>query len=115
MANLHAHRADEVDALDGLVDALAVQNAAAELFDADAEQLGILPLYLAPAGFILGKIRIFIGLVRHVAEAGVTIFLRGLALARSAHRDYSRMLSASCRRSHTLFRIPGRSLCARSR
>src|SRR5262245_931907 len=48
VADLPAGRADEVDAFDRLVDALAVEDATAQLLDADAEQLFVLALDLAP-------------------------------------------------------------------
>ncbi len=47
VADLLADRADEVDALDGLVDALPIEDTALELVDADAEELLVLPLDLA--------------------------------------------------------------------
>src|SRR5215467_683922 len=86
MAHLQTITADEVDALDGLVDTLAIENTTAELFDADAEQLGILALYLAPSGLVLGKVRIFIGFVRHIPETCVPVALGSLAFPRSTHR-----------------------------
>src|SRR5215469_98780 len=86
MAHLPTTTADEVDALDGLVDPLAIENAAAEFFNADAEQLGILALYLASSGFVLGKVRIFISFVRHIPETCVAVALGSLAFPRSAHR-----------------------------
>src|SRR5579884_1449826 len=71
MTDFQALGADEVDALDSLVDALAVEDAAAELFDPDAEQFLVLALDFAAAGFVLGKIRIFARLIRRIGEAGV--------------------------------------------
>src|SRR6185369_15505200 len=56
VAHLLAGGADEVDALDRLVDALPVEDAALELLDADAEQLLVLALYLAPSRFIFGEL-----------------------------------------------------------
>ena len=56
VADLPARRADEVDALDRLVDALAVEDAAAQLLDADAEQLLVLALDLPPTGLVLRKL-----------------------------------------------------------
>src|SRR5713226_1901902 len=86
MADLEASRADEVDALDGFVDSLAVQDPPAQFLDSDPKQLAVLALDLSPAGFVLGKVGIFVGLVGHVAEGSVLVALGGLALARSAHR-----------------------------
>jgi len=85
VADFEAFGADEVDALDGFVDSLAVEDSPAQLLDPDAEQLAILALDFPPAGFVLGKVRIFVRLVRHVAERGVLVALGGLALARSTH------------------------------
>src|SRR5439155_15520181 len=56
VTHLPARRADEVDALDGLVDALAVQDPPLQLLDADAEQLLVLALDLAPARLILRQV-----------------------------------------------------------
>src|SRR5581483_8224546 len=56
VAHLLARRADEVDALDRLVDALAVEDAPLQLLDADAEQLLVLALDLPAAGLVLRKI-----------------------------------------------------------
>src|SRR5260221_8957846 len=47
MADLQAIDADVVDALDSLVDTLAIENAAAQFLDADSEQIGVLTLDLA--------------------------------------------------------------------
>src|ERR1035437_8732712 len=87
VADFQARGADEVDALDGLVDSFAVENSSAQLLDADAEQLAVLALDFSPAGFVLGKVGIFVRFVRHVAERGVLVALGSLALARSAHRE----------------------------
>src|SRR2546427_8660760 len=46
MAHLHTPRANEVDALDGFVDALAVEDTALELFNPDSQQVLILALDL---------------------------------------------------------------------
>src|SRR6185503_9751789 len=56
VAHLLAGGADEVDALDGLVDALAVQDAPLELLDANAEQLFVLALDLPAASLVLRKL-----------------------------------------------------------
>src|SRR5262249_59986758 len=76
-------------ALDGLVDALAIQDPALQLLDADAEKLLVLPLDLAPPGLVLGKL--FLGLVDYllfVVERAVCLRLRPgalVALARACH------------------------------
>src|SRR5579863_3414408 len=75
MADLKTIDADIVDALDSLVDALAIENPAAQFLDADAEQIGVLALDLAPSGFVLGKIRIFVGFSGQVVEAAVFVLL----------------------------------------
>ena len=62
VADLLALGADEVDAFDGLVDALAVEDAALQLLDADAEQVFVLALDLAAAGFVFGEIALLVGL-----------------------------------------------------
>jgi len=56
VADLHALGADEVDALDRLVDALAVQDAPAELLDADAEKVFVLTLDLPPPRFVFREL-----------------------------------------------------------
>jgi len=86
MADLEASGADKIDALDSLVDSLAIEDAPAQLLDSDPEQLAILAFDLPPTGFVLGKISVFVRLVRHVAERSVLVALGGLALTRSAHR-----------------------------
>src|SRR6266478_205413 len=86
MADLEASGADKIDALDSLVDSLAVEDSPAQLLDSNPEQLAILAFDLPPAGFVLGKIRVFVCLVRHIAERRVLVTLGGLAFARSAHR-----------------------------
>src|ERR1700682_1333635 len=68
MADLEASGADKIDALDSLVDSLAIQNSPAQLLDSYSEQLAILAFDLPPAGFVLGKIGVFVRFVRHVAD-----------------------------------------------
>src|SRR5712671_7147884 len=75
MANLEASGADKIDALDSLVDSLAVEDSPAQLLDSDPEQLAILAFNLPPAGFVLGKISVFVRLVRHIAERSVLVTL----------------------------------------
>src|ERR1039458_9405546 len=87
VADFQACGADEVDALDRLVNSFAIENSSAQLLDPDAEQLAVLALDFSPAGFVLGKVGIFVRLVRHIAERGVLVALGSLALARSAHRE----------------------------
>src|SRR5208282_4019043 len=115
VADFQAYGADEVDALDRLVDSFAIENSSAQLLDPDAEQLAVLSLDFSPAGFVLGKVGIFVRLVRHVAERGVLVALGSLALARSAHRESPCPPSACVRRSRSSSRRPGRSPCGRSR
>src|SRR5208282_110984 len=88
VTDFQACAADEVDALDRLVDSLAVENSSAQLLDPDAEQFSVLALDFSPPRFVLGKVGILVRFVRHVAERGVLVALGGLALARSAHREY---------------------------
>src|SRR5258708_30499125 len=97
MTDLEASGANKVDALDSLVDSLAVQNPPAQFFDPNPEQLAVLALDLSPAGFVLGKIGVFVRLVRHVAERRVLITLGPLALPRSTHRiaPFPRLARAS--------------------
>src|SRR5208283_555905 len=89
VADFQAYGADEVDALDRLVDSFTIENSSAQLLDPDAEQFGVLALDFSPAGFVLGEVGIFVRLVRHIAERGVLVALGSLALARSAHREIS--------------------------
>src|SRR5204862_3602159 len=56
VADLPARRADEVDALDRLVDALTVEDAAAQLLDPDAEQILVLALDLPPSRLVLREV-----------------------------------------------------------
>ena len=97
VTDLLARGADEVDALDGLVDALAVEDATLQLLDADAEQLFVLPLDLPPSRLVLRKL--LLGLV----DAVLLVVDRGgeglrlgpgalVALARACHAA----LRASC-------------------
>src|SRR5882672_874392 len=97
MANLEASGTDKIDALDSLVDSLAVEDSPAQLLDSYPEQLAILAFNLPPAGFVLGKISVFVRLVRHIAERSVLIALGCLALTRSTHsyRPRSRLARAS--------------------
>ena len=55
MADLLAIGAEEIDALDGLFDSLAVQDPASQLADADSQELLILALDLQPTGLVLGQ------------------------------------------------------------
>ena len=59
VADFFAFVANEIETVDALVDFFAVQHAAAEFLDTDTEKLFIVPLYLAPAGFVTRKIFIF--------------------------------------------------------
>ena len=52
VADFLAFETDKIQAVDALVDLLAVEHAAAQLVDANAEQFFVVLLYLAPAGFI---------------------------------------------------------------
>src|ERR1039458_9750908 len=115
VADFQACGADEVDALDRLVDSFAIENSSAQLLDPDAEHLAVLALDFSPAGFVLGKVGIFVRLVRHIAERGVLVALGSLALARSAHRESPCPPSACVRRRRSSSRRPGRSPCGRSR
>src|ERR1700730_6321211 len=75
VTHLQAIEADVVDALDGLVDSLAIKDPAAQLLDSDPEEIGVLAFDLAPSSFVLGKIRIFLGLVGQIVEAAVLVLL----------------------------------------
>src|SRR6266481_5224492 len=86
MTDLEASGADKIDALDSLVDSLAIEDSSAQLLDSYSKQLAILAFDLPSAGFVLGKIGVFVRLVRHIAERRVLVTLGGLAFSRSAHR-----------------------------
>src|SRR5438874_7204010 len=75
MANFGTADADEVNPLDRFVDALAIENAAFELLNPDAEQVLILTFNLAPASFVLWQISIFFGRVCSFGKPGVQIAL----------------------------------------
>src|SRR5258705_2157658 len=94
MADLEASGADKIDALDSLVDSLAVEDSSAQLLDSYPEQFAILAFNLPPAGFVLGKICVFVRLVRHIAERSVLVTLGRLALARSTHSSRPRSFLA---------------------
>src|SRR5262249_12474085 len=113
VAHLLARRADEVDAFDGLVDALAVQDASAKLLDPDAEELLVLALDLAPPGLVLREILLaVVGLViLRVEEVEATTLALGTVLVR---------LACPCHRGHVPPKLsasaPGsRSSCRRPR
>src|ERR1700730_14859276 len=89
VADFEALGANEVDAVDGFVDALAVEDPALELFYPEAHQVQVLAFDLAAAGFVLGKVGIFVGLVGRAGETGIKVTLGGLALASPGHRFYS--------------------------
>src|ERR1700722_6596833 len=113
MADLHAFGADEIDALDGLVDALAIEDAAAKFLDANAEEVLVLALDFPPAGFVLGEIGLFLVLVNGVGEPRVEILLRVLGLALSRLQTRSAVIGPD-RRSRRPSRRPRRSPCGRS-
>src|SRR5262249_27026731 len=89
VTDLLAGRTDEIDALDGLVDALPVEDATLQLLDADPEKLLVLPFDLATAGFVLGEL--FLGFVDRlllIVERAVCFRFRPaalVALARACH------------------------------
>src|SRR5262249_15503717 len=56
VTDLRALGTDEIDALDRLVDALAIQDPTAQLLDTDAEQVFVLTFDLAPPRFVLRKL-----------------------------------------------------------
>src|SRR5262249_61217803 len=89
VADLLAGGADEVDTLDGLVDPLAVQDPTLQLLDADAEELLVLPLDLAPPGLVLGKLFLrLVDCLLFVVERAVCFRFRPgalVALARACH------------------------------
>src|SRR5579864_7147887 len=115
MADFEASGADKIDALDSLVDSLAIQDSPAQLLDSNSEQLAILAFDLPSSGFVLGKICIFVRLVRHIAERRVLVTLGRLAFARSTHSYRPPTAFSACvRQSRKLSRIPGRSPCVRS-
>src|SRR6266436_6069411 len=93
VADLLARRADEVDALDGLVDALAVQDAAAQLLDANAEQLLVLALDLAATGLVLGEVLLAVlGVVLVAVEDGERLGLATAALVALTRARHGRII-----------------------
>src|SRR5437870_11452263 len=93
VAHLLARRADEIDALDRLVDALAVQDAAAQLLDADAEQLLVLTLDLAAPGLVLGEILLpVLGVVLVAVEDGERLGLAATALVALSRARHGRII-----------------------
>jgi len=52
VADFFALEADEVQAVDALVDLLAVEHSAAKFFDADTEKFFVVFLYFAASGFV---------------------------------------------------------------
>src|SRR5688572_5417630 len=93
VADLPAGGADEVDALDRLVDALAVQDATAQLLDADAEELLVLPLDLPPPRLVLRELFLVVaGLVVLTLEEealAAALGRRLVALTRARHASRS--------------------------
>src|SRR6267142_252157 len=108
MADLEESGADKIDTFDSLVYSLAVENSSAQLLDSYPEQFAILAFNLPPAGFVFGKICVFVRLVRHIAERRILVTLGRLALARSTHSSRPPFaLSACVRQSRKLSRIRG--------
>src|SRR5262249_11722292 len=104
VADLPAGRADEVDALDRLVDALPVEDPPPQLLDPDAEQLFVLPLDLAAPGLVLREL--LFGLVSRV----LLVF---------EHREALRRLAALVALSRTrharrTLRFSGFAACSRN-
>src|SRR5262245_30410611 len=103
VTDLLARGTDEIDALDGLVDPLAVQDPSLELLDADAEELLVLPLDLATPGLVLRKFlfRLVAGLLVVIDGGGVRLGLRPgalIALARACHCRLPASLGACVQR-----------------
>ena len=68
MTDPFAGEADEVKTVDALVDLFPVEHAAAKFFDADAEKLFVIFLYLASSGFVTWKIFVIRLIVRAVID-----------------------------------------------
>src|SRR5262249_10795492 len=58
VADFLAFGADEIHAFNGLVDAFAIEDPALELFDADTEEVFVLPFDLAAARFVFREIAV---------------------------------------------------------
>ena len=69
MADFSALEADEIEAVDALVDFLPVEHPPSELIDADTEEIFVIFFDFAPAGFVTWKIFV----VRLVMAAVVDI------------------------------------------
>ena len=68
MTDPFAGETDEVKTVDALVDLFPVEHAAAKFFDADAEKLFVIFLYLASSGFVTWKIFVIRLIVRAVID-----------------------------------------------
>src|SRR5581483_1610636 len=79
VADALALEADEVKAVDALVDFFPVEHPAAQLFDADAEQLFVIFLDLAPPRFVAWQILVFGLVVGAVVDVVVGAVLAGAA------------------------------------
>src|SRR5262249_18006614 len=90
VADLLAGSADEVDALDRLVDALPVEDASLQLLDANAEELLVLPLDLPPPRLVLRQLLFrFLGALLLISDRGSQALGLGpgalVTLARACH------------------------------
>ncbi len=79
MADFFALEADEVETVDAFVDLFAVEHAALELIDADAEEFFVILLDLAPSGFVTWQIFVFRLIVRAVIDVVVRPIFGGPA------------------------------------
>ena len=68
VADLFAFEANKIEAVDALVDFLAVEHPASEFFDANAEKFFVVFLDLASARFVTWKIFVFRLVVAGVVE-----------------------------------------------
>ena len=74
VADFSALEADEIEAVDALVDFLAVEHSSPELIDADAQEIFVVLFYFAPAGFVTWKIfvvRLIVGAVVDIVGGAV--------------------------------------------
>ena len=84
MADLRTAHANEVDSLNRLVDSFAIKNATLELFDANTQELLVLPFDLAAACFVFGQVGVFVASLGHLGVP-VQIAFGGLGLVDFRH------------------------------
>ena len=94
MADFFAVEADEVQAIDAFVDFLAVEHSPSKLVDADAEEIFVVLLYFATAGFVTRKVLVFRFVMSAVVNiVGGTVLGRptGPFLFRPRHVSWSKL------------------------